>query len=116
MIIIIIIIIIIAIIVIILIRRKIKIIVIIIIRIIIVIIIVIPIITIITTVIIIATIIIRGWVTNAEIETIRRKIEKEGRGEVNEGVIQESDNTADINYEHVDINHADSSFQLQINY
>ena len=103
----IIIIIIIAIIAIILIRRKIK---------IIVIIIVIPIITIITTVIIIATIIIRGWVTNAEIETIRRKIEKEGRGEVNEGVIQESDNTADINYEHVDINHADSSFQLQINY
>ena len=111
-----IIIIIITIIVIILIRSIIKIIVIILRIIIIVIMIVITIITIITTVIIIATIIIRGWVTNAEIETIRRKIENESRDEVNEGVIQESDNTAYINYEHVDINHADSSFQLQINY
>ena len=57
---------------------------------------VITIITIMATVIIIAIIIIRGWVTNVEIETSRRKIENEGRGEVNEGTIQESDNTADV--------------------
>ena len=36
----------------------------------------------------------KGWVTNIEIETIRRKIKK--RDEVNEGTIQESDNTGDI--------------------
>ena len=36
------------------------------------------------------------WVTNIEIETIRRKIENEGRYQVNEGTIQESDNTVDI--------------------
>ena len=57
---------------------------------------VITIITIMATVIIIAIIIMRGWVTNVEIETSRRKIENEGRGEVNEGTIQESDNTADV--------------------
>ena len=39
----------------------------------------------------------KDLVTNIEIETIRRKIENEGRGEVNEGTIQESDNTADVN-------------------
>ena len=50
----------------------------------------------------------KGWVTNIEIETIRRKIENEGRDEVNEGTIQESDNTADIYDENIDINHADS--------
>ena len=41
-------------------------------------------------------------------ETIRRKIENECRVEINEGTIQESDNTADIYDENVDINHADS--------
>ena len=51
----------------------------------------------------------KGWVTNTEIETIRRKIENEGRDEVNEGKIQESDNIADINDENVDIKHADSA-------
>ena len=51
----------------------------------------------------------KGWVTHIEIETIRRKIENEGRDEVNEGTIQESDNTADIYDENVDINHADSA-------
>ena len=49
------------------------------------------------------------WVTNIEIETIRRKIENEGRDEVNEGTIQESDNTADIYDENVDISHANSA-------
>ena len=51
----------------------------------------------------------KGWVTNREIETIRRKIENEGRDEVNQDTIQESDNIADINDENVDINHADSA-------
>ena len=51
----------------------------------------------------------KGWVTNTEIETIRRKIENEGRDEVNEDKIQESDNIADINDENVDIKHADSA-------
>ena len=51
----------------------------------------------------------KGWVTNTEIETIRRKIENEGRNEVNEGTMQESDNIGDINDENVDINHADSA-------
>ena len=50
----------------------------------------------------------KGWVTNTEIETIRRKIDNKGRDEVNEGTMQESDNIADINDENVDINHADS--------
>ena len=49
----------------------------------------------------------KGWVTNIEIETIRRKIENEGRDEVNEGTIKESDNTANIYDENGDINHAD---------
>ena len=38
----------------------------------------------------------KGWVPNIEIGTIGRKIENESRDEVNEGTIQESDNTADI--------------------
>ena len=51
----------------------------------------------------------KGWVTNIEIEAIRRKIENEGRDEVNEGTIKESDNTADFYDEKGDINHADSA-------
>ena len=51
----------------------------------------------------------KSLVRNIEIETIRRKIENEGRDEVNEGTIQESDNTVDIYDENVDINHADST-------
>ena len=51
----------------------------------------------------------KGWVTNTEIETIRRKIENEGRNEVNVGTMQESDNIADVNDKNVDINHADSA-------
>ena len=50
----------------------------------------------------------KGWVTNAEVETIRRKIENEGRNEVIDGWIQENDNTVDIYDENDDINHADS--------
>ena len=50
----------------------------------------------------------KGWVTNAEIETIRRKIDNESRGEVNEGITQESDNIVDISDANVDTNHADS--------
>ena len=50
----------------------------------------------------------KGWVTNAEVETIRRKIENEGRNEVIDGWIQEIDNTVDIYDENDDINHADS--------
>ena len=56
----------------------------------------------------------KGWVTNIEIETIGRKIKNESRDEVNEGTIQRitqqyNDDTADINGENVDINHADSA-------
>ena len=51
----------------------------------------------------------KRWVANIEIETIRRKIESEGRDKVNEGTIKESDNTADIYDENGDINHADSA-------
>ena len=51
----------------------------------------------------------KRWVTNMEIETIRRKIENEGRDEVNEGTINESDNTADIYDGNGDINYADSA-------
>ena len=50
----------------------------------------------------------KGWVTNIEIERIRRKIENEGRDEVNEGTIQEGDNTADIYDENGNISHVDS--------
>ena len=32
----------------------------------------------------------KGWVTNIEIETIRRKLENEDRDEVNESAIQKS--------------------------
>ena len=51
----------------------------------------------------------KGWVTNTEIETIRRKIDNEGRDEVNEDKMQEGDNIANINDENIDINHADSA-------
>ena len=51
----------------------------------------------------------KGWVTNIEIETIRRKIENESRDEVNEGTIKKSDNTADTYDENGNINHADSA-------
>ena len=51
----------------------------------------------------------KGWATNIEIETIMRKIESEGRNEVNEGTIQEGDNTAHINDENVDSYHTDSA-------
>ena len=51
----------------------------------------------------------KGWVKNTEIETIRRKIENEGRDEVNEGAMQESDNIGDVNDENVDINNAASA-------
>ena len=51
----------------------------------------------------------KGWVTNTEIETIRRKIYNEGRDEVNEDTVHDSDNIADINDENIDINHADSA-------
>ena len=56
----------------------------------------------------------KGWVTNTEIETIRRKIYNEGRDEVNEDTMHDSDNIndeniADINDENVDTNHADSA-------
>ena len=57
----------------------------------------------------------KSWLTNIEIETIRRKIENKGRGEVNEGTIQESDNTVDIyDDENLDINHADSANEKPI--
>ena len=51
----------------------------------------------------------KGWVTNTEIETTRRKVDDEGRNEVNEGTIHDSDNIVDINDENVDINHAVSA-------
>ena len=51
----------------------------------------------------------KGWVTNTEMETISRKIGNEGRDEVNEGTMKESDNIVDINDENVDMNHADSA-------
>ena len=56
----------------------------------------------------------KGWVTNTEIETIRRKIYNEGRDEVNEDTMHDSDNIndeniADINDENIDINHVDSA-------
>ena len=50
----------------------------------------------------------KGWVTNTEIERIRRKIDNESRGEVNEGITQERDNIVDISDENVDTNHAES--------
>ena len=48
----------------------------------------------------------KGWVTNTEIETIKRKIDN-GRDEAHEGTMQESDNIVDINDENVNIKHAD---------
>ena len=44
----------------------------------------------------------KGWVTNTEIDTIRRK---KGRNKVDEGPVQESQNIADTDDENVDINH-----------
>ena len=51
----------------------------------------------------------KGWVTNIQTETIKRKIGNEGRDEGNEGTMQESDNTVNINHENVDINYEDSA-------
>ena len=51
----------------------------------------------------------KGWVTNTETETIRRKIDNKGRDEVNEDTMHDSDSIADINDENVDINRADSA-------
>ena len=45
----------------------------------------------------------KGWVTNTQIETIRRKIDSKSRDEVNEGTMQESHNIVGINDETVDI-------------
>ena len=45
----------------------------------------------------------KGWVTNTQIETIRRKIDSKSRDEVNEGTMQESHNIVGINDENVDI-------------
>ena len=42
-------------------------------------------------------------------QVIRKKIDNEGRDEVNDGTIQENDNTGDISNENNDINHADSA-------
>ena len=50
-----------------------------------------------------------GWVTNVEIEIIRRKIENKGRDKVSDGKIKENDNTADTYDKNDDINHADSA-------
>ena len=44
----------------------------------------------------------------------QEKIENEGRGEVNEGTKQKSDNTADIYDENVDVNHTDSGNEQPI--
>ena len=38
----------------------------------------------------------KGWVADVEIETIKRKIENESSDDVNDGTIQENDNTTDI--------------------
>ena len=51
----------------------------------------------------------KGWVTNTETETIRRKIDNKGRDEVNEDTMHDGDSIADINDENVDINRADSA-------
>ena len=51
----------------------------------------------------------KGWITNVEIETIRRKIKNKGSDEVNDGTMQEIDNKADIYDENDNMNHADSA-------
>ena len=56
----------------------------------------------------------KGCITNTKIETIRRKKDNQGRDEVNEGTMHDSDNIADINYENVDITHADSATEEPI--
>ena len=56
----------------------------------------------------------KGWVTNTEIEVIRRKLENKDRHEVNEGTMHDSDNIANINDENVDINHADNANEESI--
>ena len=48
----------------------------------------------------------KNWVTNIEIETIRRN---KGRDKLNEGTMQENDNTVDIYDENVNINHTVST-------
>ena len=50
-----------------------------------------------------------GWVTNVEIEIIRRKIENKGRDKVSDVKIKENDNAADTYDKNDDINHADSA-------
>ena len=56
----------------------------------------------------------KGLAANIETETTRRKLENKGRHEVNKGAIQESDNTAEIYKENVDINHVDSANEQPI--
>ena len=53
----------------------------------------------------------KGCITNTKIETIRRKRDNQG---INEGTMHDSDNIADINYENVDITHADSATEEPI--
>lgn len=60
----------------------------------------------------------KGWLTIAEIETIRRKTDSKGRDKEGNGVLEENDKsaeinvesigTADINIENFGINQADS--------
>ena len=49
------------------------------------------------------------WLTNAEIETIRRKIENKGRDQVTDGIIQENDIIVDLYDENDDVSYADSA-------
>ena len=56
----------------------------------------------------------KGWITNVEIETIRRKIKNKGSDEVNDGTMQEIDNKADIYDENDNMNHADSASEEPI--
>ena len=51
----------------------------------------------------------KGWVTNVEIEIIKRQIKNEGKDEVNNDKTQENDNTADIYNENDDINYGVSA-------
>ena len=50
----------------------------------------------------------RNLENNLVNQVIRKKIDNKGRDEVNDGTIQENDNTGDISNENNDINHADS--------
>ena len=51
----------------------------------------------------------KSWLTNAEIETIRRKIENKGRDQVTDGIIQENDIIVDLYDENDDVSYADSA-------